>query len=183
MCPQSTMLGINQMTAPAFQTNYEGGVTLEQLAESTGCSLEQFLGDSVLSVLVCVRVAEENRLAGKSSPTLLLFEHETGQGYETYDFIEVLTSQSVPKQRTDQPLPVADPFAEDLSKIDLPLSKATQEELEELSQVLAVPPRKILEESINLRWLLKQAADQSLEVLIEATEEDEYIVVPTTFTD
>lgn len=172
------------MTAPSqFQTNYEGSITLEQLAESTGCSLEQFLGDSVLSVMLCIEVAEENRLEGKETPTMLLFEHESGAGYEAYDLMESLTNTAVPVQRIESDFPVSDPVAEDDSVAELPLSADALFELNRLSRVTSVSPRKLLEEGINLRWMLKQAADKSLDVLLEGPGDDEYIAVPTTFVD
>lgn len=114
---------------------------------------------------------------------MLLVEHESREGYEAYDFMEALEGSAIPTPRKAPDLPVSDPFAEDPSVIGLPLSQDSSAVLEGLSSELAVPARQILEEAINLRWILKQAADKSLDVLLEATAEDEYIAVPTTFVD
>ncbi|MBC7708335.1 hypothetical protein H7Y63_03860 [Polaromonas sp.] len=172
------------MTAPSpFQTNYEGSLALEQLAALTGCSLEQFLGDSVLSVMLCVRVSQENCADGKVTPTLLLVEHESGQGYETYDVMEALATPTVTRQPVEDDFPVSDPFAEDPSLAYLPLAEDDLAELEYLSEVTDVSPRKLLEEGINLRWILKDAADKGLEVLLEGATDDEYIPLPTSFID
>ena len=172
------------MTATShFQTNYEGSITLEQLAESVGCSLKQFLGDSVLSIMLCIEVAVENRLEGKLTPTMLLFEREDGEGYETYDVMEALIVPSVSAQRFEIGFLVSDPIAEGASVTDLPLSDNAIFELNRLSRVTSVSPHKLLEEGINLRWMLKQAADKSLDVLLDSAYEHTYIDVPTTFID
>jgi hypothetical protein len=165
-----------------FQTNFEGGVTLEELAHATDCSLEQFLEDSILSVLLCVRTAEENRAEGKQSPTLLLVEHQSRKGYETYDFMEALTGSADALPAAPQ-LSVEDPFAQESNRVELPLPAAALKELDELSRVLVTPRQRILQQGISLRWILKEAADASLSVLLEGVHEDEYVVVPTTFVD
>lgn len=171
------------MTAETkFQTYFEDGLILEQLAKSTGCSLVQFLGDSVLSIMLCLRIAEENRLDGKVTPTQLLIEHQNGQGYGTYDFMESLRSSVIPYPCIEDNFPVPDPFTESPT-LTLTLPDGALSELKSLSELTEVSPRKLLEEGINLRWLLKQADDKGLEVLLEGAGEDEYIPVPTSFVD
>ncbi len=170
-------------TDTAFKTNYEGSIVLEKLATNTDCSVEQFLEDSVLSVMICAQVVRNNRAQGKTGPTLLLFEVEDRDGFETYDLMERLKPATESADEVDQQFPVTDPFADDPVAIDMPLSPETIENLDYLSTQLGVQTHRILEVGIDLRWILHQARQKSLAVIAETHVEDEYLSFPTTFTD
>lgn len=163
-------------------TNREGAVVLEELSILSDSTPEQYVAESILSLLICVNAIRNNRREGKLSPTLILFEQENG-GYLAYDFLDTINNPHEPTPSPKDPsLKLTDPFR-DGKQVELPLSPETRKDLDDISDYLSIPPTSAVEEAINLRYRIQQAFSRSLNVLIEGHIPDEYYEMPVEFGD